>query len=33
MSISFYSHRPDPETPIDETMRALTAAAQQGEAL
>ena len=29
----FYSHRPDPETPIEETMGALATAAQQGKAL
>ena len=29
----FYSHRPDPETPIEETMSALTSAYQQGKAL
>jgi L-glyceraldehyde 3-phosphate reductase len=29
----FYSHRPDPETPIEETMSALAAAVQQGKAL
>ena len=29
----FYSHRPDPETPIEETMEALASAVQQGKAL
>jgi L-glyceraldehyde 3-phosphate reductase len=29
----FYSHRPDPETPIEETMGALAIAVQQGKAL
>ncbi|MBF4462217.1 MULTISPECIES: aldo/keto reductase [unclassified Rathayibacter] len=29
----FYSHRPDPETPIEETMGALVSAVQQGKAL
>lgn len=29
----FYSHRPDPETPLDETMGALASAVQQGKAL
>ncbi|TCL86071.1 MULTISPECIES: aldo/keto reductase [unclassified Rathayibacter] len=29
----FYSHRPDPETPIEETMGALATAIQQGKAL
>jgi L-glyceraldehyde 3-phosphate reductase len=29
----FYSHRPDPETPLDETMGALATAVQQGKAL
>jgi L-glyceraldehyde 3-phosphate reductase len=29
----FYSHRPDPETPIEETMCALDAAVRQGKAL
>jgi L-glyceraldehyde 3-phosphate reductase len=29
----FYSHRPDPGTPIEETMGALQAAVQQGKAL
>ena len=29
----FYSHRPDPETPMDETMSALDAAVRQGKAL
>jgi L-glyceraldehyde 3-phosphate reductase len=29
----FYSHRPDPETPIEETMGALDAAVRQGKAL
>ncbi len=29
----FYSHRPDPETPLDETMSALTQAVRQGKAL
>lgn len=29
----FYSHRPDPETPIDETMGALASAVQSGKAL
>ena len=29
----FYSHRPDPETPIEETMGALASAVQQGKAL
>ena len=29
----FYSHRPDPETPIEETMGALASAVHQGKAL
>ena len=29
----FYSHRPDPETPLEETMGALQSAVQQGKAL
>ncbi|MEQ8239935.1 MAG: L-glyceraldehyde 3-phosphate reductase [Cyclobacteriaceae bacterium] len=29
----FYSHRPDPETPLEETMSALTTAVNQGKAL
>lgn len=29
----FYSHRPDPETPLEETMAALTQAVRQGKAL
>jgi len=29
----FYSHRPDPDTPIQETMGALASAVQQGKAL
>ena len=29
----FYSHRPDPNTPLEETMGALSAAVQQGKAL
>ncbi|MEN8114856.1 MAG: L-glyceraldehyde 3-phosphate reductase [Actinomycetota bacterium] len=29
----FYSHRPDPKTPLEETMGALTTAVQQGKAL
>jgi L-glyceraldehyde 3-phosphate reductase len=29
----FYSHRPDPETPLEETMSALDAAVRQGKAL
>jgi L-glyceraldehyde 3-phosphate reductase len=29
----FYSHRPDPETPLEETMGALTTAVQQGKAV
>jgi len=29
----FYSHRPDPDTPLEETMSALTSAVQQGKAL
>jgi L-glyceraldehyde 3-phosphate reductase len=29
----FYSHRPDPETPVEETMGALASAVQQGKAL
>jgi L-glyceraldehyde 3-phosphate reductase len=29
----FYSHRPDPETPIEETMGALAAAVRSGKAL
>ena len=29
----FYSHRPDPETPLEETMAALDAAVRQGKAL
>ncbi|MFE3034987.1 L-glyceraldehyde 3-phosphate reductase [Streptomyces canus] len=29
----FYSHRPDPETPLEETMGALHTAVQQGKAL
>ncbi|GGP26726.1 aldo/keto reductase [Silvimonas amylolytica] len=28
----FYSHRPDPETPVEETMAALDAAVRQGKA-
>ena len=31
--IYFYSHRPDPETPLEETMEALYTAVQQGKAL
>ena len=30
---TFYSHRPDPETPIEETMGALATAVQSGRAL
>ena len=29
----FYSHRPDPETPLEETLGALASAVQQGKAL
>lgn len=29
----FYSHRPDPETPLEETMMALDTAVKQGKAL
>jgi len=29
----FYSHRPDPETPVEETMLALDSAVRQGKAL
>jgi L-glyceraldehyde 3-phosphate reductase len=29
----FYSHRPDPDTPLEETMMALHSAVQQGKAL
>lgn len=29
----FYSHRPDPETPLEETISALASAVQQGKAL
>jgi L-glyceraldehyde 3-phosphate reductase len=29
----FYSHRPDPETPLEETMSALASIVQQGKAL
>jgi L-glyceraldehyde 3-phosphate reductase len=29
----FYSHRPDPETPLEETMGALVSAVEQGKAL
>src|SRR6202012_4545736 len=29
----FYSHRPDPDTPLEETMGALHTAVQQGKAL
>jgi L-glyceraldehyde 3-phosphate reductase len=29
----FYSHRPDPDTPMEETMTALHSAVQQGKAL
>lgn len=29
----FYSHRPDPETPLDETLGALESAVRQGKAL
>ena len=29
----FYSHRPDPETPIEETMGALVSAVESGKAL
>lgn len=29
----FYSHRPDPETPLEETMEALAQAVRQGKAL
>jgi L-glyceraldehyde 3-phosphate reductase len=29
----FYSHRPDPDTPLEETMSALDAAVRQGKAL
>ncbi len=29
----FYSHRPDPETPLEETMGALDTAVRQGKAL
>jgi L-glyceraldehyde 3-phosphate reductase len=30
---TFYSHRPDPETPLEETMGALASAVKQGKAL
>ena len=29
----FYSHRPDPDTPLEETMGALDTAVRQGKAL
>ena len=29
----FYSHRPDPDTPLEETMGALAQAVHQGKAL
>ena len=29
----FYSHRPDPHTPLEETMGALDSAVRQGKAL
>ena len=29
----FYSHRPDPETPLEETMARSTTAVRQGKAL
>jgi len=29
----FYSHRPDPDTPLEETMGALASAVHQGKAL
>ena len=29
----FYSHRPDPSTPLEETMGALATAVRQGKAL
>ena len=29
----FYSHRPDPNTPLEETMMALDSAVRQGKAL
>ena len=29
----FYSHRPDPETPLEETMGALATAVRSGKAL
>ena len=29
----FYHHRPDPETPLEETMRALDQVVRQGKAL
>ena len=29
----FYSHRPDPETPVEETMGALDQAVRSGKAL
>ena len=29
----FYSHRPDPDTPLEETMGALATAVHQGKAL
>lgn len=29
----FYSHRPDPETPLEETMEALSDAVRRGKAL
>src|SRR2546428_10122158 len=29
----FYSHRPDPDTPLEETMGALDAVVRQGKAL
>ena len=31
--VIFYSHRPDPETPMEETMSALDTAVRQGKAL
>ncbi|GAA3328325.1 hypothetical protein GCM10020331_071850 [Ectobacillus funiculus] len=33
MSIFFYSHRPDPNTPLEETMGALDLIVRQGKAL
>ncbi len=33
MSTFFYSHRPDPDTPLEETMMALDLIVRQGKAL